>query len=145
MLDKEVLKSLFKEAKVRRYALLAECIYSIDRYLEITEEELREIQWVDKKGKYEPMLRDEEIESLTIHRALHLKDVQQDEEREEKIRTVANFYAHVPIIKTVLKEFISSPKASRIASKINKIEDIDTESAQFAEVLEDLTVRERTE
>lgn len=144
MTDKAILNSLFKEATVKRSALLAECVYTVDNYLDITEEQLKNIRWVDKKGHYEQMLKDSEIESLITKRELHLKDIEKDEESFEKIESVAIFLSHVPVITKILKYFVSSRKASTIAKQIARIESIDVGSDEFIKKLGILTPEEHS-
>lgn len=144
MADKAILNSLFKGAGIERSALLAECVRTVENYLGITEEELKSIQWVNKKGQYEQMLRDRDIESLITHRGLYLNDVEKDEESSEKIESVAIFLSHVPVITKILKYFVSSRKASTIAKQIARIESIDVCSDEFIKKLGRLTPEEHS-
>lgn len=64
MTDKKILYVLFEDAGVQRSALLAENIRTVEKYLEITEEELKGIRWVDKEGGYIQMITNKEIISL---------------------------------------------------------------------------------
>lgn len=144
MTDKAILNSLFKGAGVKRSALLAECVCTVERYLDITESELKSIRWVDKKGQDEQMLKNREIESLITHRELYVKDLEKDEERAEKSESVAIFLSHVPVMNNILKYFVSSRKASTIAKQIERIENIDVGSDDFIKKMEKLTPEEHS-
>lgn len=144
MTDKAILNSLFKGAGVKRSALLAEYVCTVVKYLDITEEELKSIRWVDKKGQYEQMLKAKEIASLITQRELYLKDIDKDDEKLKKSESVAIFLSHVPVINNVLKYFISSRKASTIAKQIERIENIDAGSEEFIKQLKGLTPEEHS-
>jgi site-specific DNA-cytosine methylase len=142
MTEKEVLDVIFRESKVKRSSLLAECVYSIDKYLEIEEDELREIAWVDKKGSPEQMIKDDQIESLINHRNAYLRGIPEDKHI-EKIREMAASFAHFPVLKGLLKNFVPTKKASTIAEGIERIESIDVNAHDFTGLLNNLTREER--
>ncbi|TVP60386.1 MAG: DNA (cytosine-5-)-methyltransferase [Nodularia sp. (in: Bacteria)] len=131
MTDKAILNSLFKEAGIKRSALLAECVCTLDNYLNITEQELRKIQWVNKSGQNEQMIKNQQIEDLIIRREYHLKDIYKEDEKIEKLKSVSIFHSHVPVIKNILGYFISSTKALNIARKIQIIDDINVDNPEF--------------
>lgn len=144
MTDKAILNSLFKGAGVKRSALLAECVCTVKRYLDITESELKSIRWVNKKGQDEQMLKNKEIESLITHRELYVKDIKKDEKRYEKIESVATFLSHIPVLNNIFKYFFSSLKASNIAKQIERIENIDVGSDEFIKKIHKLTPEEHS-
>ncbi|UMZ73112.1 PmeII family type II restriction endonuclease [Natranaerofaba carboxydovora] len=131
--DLTTLKVLFKDAGVHhRSSLLAEAIHTIERYLDIDEDYLRSIVWVDKDGNRVQMISNNQIENIITKRDINLKDVDPKNERIEKIKKIATQYVHVPIIKDINKYFIPSRKANKLAvdlgciDNINKIEKYDS-------------------
>ncbi len=142
MSDKAILNNLFKDAGIKRSALLAENIRTLERYLEIEEEDLKNIQWVDKKGKYEQMIKDREITQLITKRDLYLKGVE-IEDRRAKIESVSIWLAHLPVLKEILKCFVAPRQATKIANYLETIEEVRVDAAKFSKAIENLTFWER--
>lgn len=141
MTDKEILNILFKDAGVQRSALLAEHIRNVEKYLEISKEELKGIQWVDKDGSYIQMIKNKEIEKLINKRNSFLKEVKQGEER-EKIESVYIELLQKPIIRNVLKCFVSPHQAANLAKQLGDIEKIRPDSQSLSVYLSKLTAEE---
>lgn len=142
MTEKEILDVVFRESKVKRSSLLAECVYSIDRYLNIEEDELKRISWVDKSGSPEQMIKSEQIESLINHRNAYLSGIPEDR-LAEKVREIAASFAHFPILLELLKNFMPNRKARIIAGEIDRIERINVNSSDFSGLLNSLAREER--
>jgi hypothetical protein len=142
MVDKAILNCLFEDAGIERSALLAECICTLDKYLNVTEDELKNIQWVDKTGEYQQMLTNKQIDSLIAKRDLYLENIDREEEQIKKLQSVSIFLSHVPVIKNILK-YISPKKASKLAKAIRVINEININNQDFVNKLEMLTSKER--
>ncbi len=123
MTEKEILNILFKDAVVQRPALLAENVCNIEKYLKINEEELKGILWIDKKGSYIPMITKNKIDNIVDKRDLYLHEVAQCDQR-LRIESVAIQLRDKPIIRNVLKYFVSSQQAASIAKSIKTIENL---------------------
>ncbi len=145
MSDKVILKNLFKVAKINRSALLAENIRTIEKYLEIEEEDLKTIQWVDKNGKNEQMIKDRDITKIITERDLHLMGVEL-QDRRAKIESVSTWLVDLPILKETLKCFVSPSQARKIANDLGSIKEARVDTARFSksiENVENLTLWER--
>lgn len=142
MTDKKLWNVLFEDAGVQRSALLAENIRTVEKYLEITEEELKGIRWVDKEGGYIQMITNKEIEKFIDKRDFYLEKIGQGEER-ERIESVSLQLSHKPIIRKVLKYFVSPQKAAIIARSIGTLEKIITDSQSLKVAFVKLPYEER--
>lgn len=141
--DKDIIKALLKDAKVKKPSLLTEKIFSLNNYINITEEELSRFKWIDKKGKDIPMVQDKEIDNIIAKRDYYLKDISEEERKHKKLAEAAVWFSEQPIIKNLLKEFISTKKANNIASQIKSIDQIKTKSTAFSETLNSLSAGEK--
>lgn len=142
MPEKDMLAVLFRVSNVERASLLAECIYSIDRYLTLEEGEIKEISWVDKKGNREQMIKDAEIASLLNFRDVNLRGVDESQQT-DKTKELAASFAHIPVVRDILKNFVSTAKAKTIAQGINRIEDITIGADTFSNLLQVLNNNQR--
>lgn len=142
MLDKVILNNLFKDAGIKRSALLAENIRTVEKYLQIEEEDLKNIQWVDEKGKNEQMIKDKEITQLITKRDLYLRGVQ-IEDRRSNIESVSTWLAHLPVLKESLKCFVDSRNTREIANSLENIEALKVDNPKFCEAIENLAPGER--
>lgn len=141
--DKGVIKALLKDAKVKKSSLLTEKIVSLKNYINITEEELGQFRWVDKKGKEIPMVKDSEIDNIISKREFYLEDAVEEEQKYQRLINVANWFSHKPVIKNLLKEFTSAKKANDIANKIKSLDQIKIQSTAFSTTLNLLSVDEK--
>lgn len=120
MNDKSILKIILKASRVKRAALLTEFLCTVSNYLNITENELKDIQWVNKKGQYEQMLSNQEITFLITNRELYLKDTAGTEpEKAETIKSISIFLSNLPVITDIMKVLTSPKKAGNIARDKN--------------------------
>ncbi len=116
MEEKEILNILLKDANVRHSAWLTENICHIEKYLDISGEQLSSIVWVDEEGKYIQMITDKEIDNIIDKRDLYLQGIEQDQER-KKIESIAIQFRDKPIIRNLLKYFVSSEAAASTARR----------------------------
>jgi DNA-cytosine methyltransferase len=138
MSDKVILNNLFMDAGIKRSALLAENIRTVERYLEIEEEDLKTIQWVDKKGQYEQMIKERDTSRIITKRDLYLRGVEL-QARKAKIESVSIWLADSPVLKEILKYFVASSKATRIANCLEGIEELRVGNAKFSKAIEKMT------
>lgn len=143
MTDKQIIKILLQDAGVRKSSLVAEKISTLERYINIDEEELSEFQWIDKKGKDVPMIPISQINKIIAKRDLYLKTESRLGLQIELIKQVAAWLSDVPAIKNLLKELIPSKKAGELAKKIQSIKNIKTRSTAFSESMSILSTQEK--
>lgn len=141
--DKYIIKALLKDAKVKKSSLLTEKIVSLENYINITEEELSQFKWVDKKGKEIPMVEEKEIDNIINKREFYLQDITEEEQKYQKLTDAATWFSHKPVIKNLLKEFTSTKKASDIANKIKSLDQIKIQSTAFSTTLNSLSTDEK--
>ena len=141
--DKDIIKALLKDAKVKKSSLLTEKIVSLENYINLTEEELSQFKWVDKKGKEIPMVKDSEIDNIINKREFYLQDITEKEQKYQKLTDAATWFSHKPIIKNLLKEFTSAKKANDIANQIKSLDQIKIQSTAFSTSLNSLSTDEK--
>ncbi|RGL34868.1 hypothetical protein DXC69_12980 [Paenibacillus polymyxa] len=121
MNEKAILDIIFKDAGVRRSSLLAEHVSTLNRYKELTEEELNAIRWVDKKGNHEAMIPRGHSESIIVKRELLLQN-NPIEQYDSVIISKANDLKNVPLIKNLLSYFTASRIATKEAANLGIVE-----------------------
>lgn len=141
--EKQALKILLQDSGVKRASLLAEKISTLDNYLNLTEEEISQIQWVDKKGKYISMVKKSEADKITAKRDLYLKNENRIDEYIARLYEVSRYLSDILSIKNLLKEFVSSKKATILANEIKTVDNIQTHSTAFSETLNILSNQEK--
>ncbi|AFZ23986.1 hypothetical protein Cylst_1714 [Cylindrospermum stagnale PCC 7417] len=142
MTDKVILNILLKDAGVKRSALLAENIVDMEKYLDISDDDLKSIRWVDKKGKYIQMITDEEIDKIIVKRSIYLAAVEQSEQR-RKIESVALQLSEQPIIRKLLNYFVPPKKAVTITTIVQSFENIKVNSLSWSQALISVSNQER--
>ena len=141
--EKDIIKALLKDAKVKKASLLTEKIVSLENYINLTEENLNQFKWVDKKGNEIPMVKDKEIDNIINKRDFYLQDIIEDKQKHQKLTDAATWFSHQPIIKNLLKEFVSSRKANEIAKQIKTLDQIKIQSTAFSTTLNSLSTDEK--
>jgi hypothetical protein len=121
MTDKEILNILFKDAGVQRSALLAERVLNLEKYLQISEEDLKDIRWVDKEGNFIQMITKQKIDNIIDKRDFYIEQLGHYD-ASKRIESVAIQLRDKPIIRNFLKYFVSPQQAATIAKNIKTVE-----------------------
>lgn len=140
MEEKKLLQVLFSDAKVRRSSLLAERIGTFDKYLSITEEELNDIQWVDKKGQPEKMISAGQASNVIIKREMYLDGIPEGQEQ-DKVRNQAADLLHVKVLKDLTSFFVKRNSINvaldiKRAENLNKLVEVNDPSLDRLSVIE---------
>ncbi|WP_179212416.1 PmeII family type II restriction endonuclease [Brevibacillus brevis] len=143
MNEKEILDIIFKDAGVKRSSLLAEYVCTIDRYKDLTEEDLNAIRWVDKKGNQEPMISRTQAENVIVRRELLLQNVPVAQ-HSLTISSKANDLKNVPLIKNLFSYFTTSRNATRDAANIGLVETFNNATNTLG-AIKHMSAQEQTE
>ena len=89
------------------------------------------------------MVKKNEIDKIITKRSLYLQSLDGKTQQKDKLKSTSVFLSHTPLIKEILKYFVSSKQATRIAQDLESIDKIKNKSVAFSKSLNNISQEDR--